>query len=202
MRITTSLAAGLAILAALIALAATASAECASCMQEGNWSQSAQSFIEGKPISDEPTEFGPKAVRKTASQFERGEVATAAPAQEIVLKSINATPSTAVVGDPVNITAVFGLTNQTAEASPADLQLTATATIKDSAGKDAGKLSLIKSGANEYSRGWTAGSPGVYSVDIAVTTLEGSAKFASALQIIVSPAPAGNATDGAATTSK
>ena len=60
----------MAFLATIVALASFASAQCASCVKEGDWSQSASNFIEGKPTSDVPVEFGPKAVRKTASQFE------------------------------------------------------------------------------------------------------------------------------------
>ena len=55
----------MAFLATIVALASFASAQCASCVKEGDWSQSASNFIEGKPTSDVPAEFGPKAVRKT-----------------------------------------------------------------------------------------------------------------------------------------
>ena len=198
MKILMLFAAGLAVLAALFALAATASAVCSSCMQEGDWSESAQNFIEGKPINEEPIEFGPKAVRKTESQFEKDNEASAAAAPEMVLKSINATPATAVEASPVKITAVFGLSNQTEEGSATELQLTATATIKDSTGKEVEKLSLIKSGMNEYSKDWTAGAPGVYSVDIAAASLQGTASFANSLQIVVTAAAAANATESAA----
>jgi len=197
MKISTLFAAGLAVLAVLSALAVTASAECASCMKEGNWSTSAQNFIEGKPISDEPAAFGPKVVRQTESQFEKNNQASAAAAPEIVLKGINATPAAAIEASPVKITALFGLNSQTEEESAAELQLTATATIKDSTGKEVEKLSLIKSGVNEYSKDWTAGTPGVYSVDIAATSLDGSASFADSLQIVVSAAAA-NATNSSA----
>ena len=71
-----------AFLMAMTALASSASAVCSTCMQEGDWSQSASSFIEGTPISDVPQEYGPKAVRQTASQFEnKSKAAQAAPHQ-------------------------------------------------------------------------------------------------------------------------
>ena len=60
----------MAFLATIVALASYASAQCAACQKEGDWSQSASNFIDGKPTSDVPAEFGPKAVRKTASQLE------------------------------------------------------------------------------------------------------------------------------------
>ena len=60
------------------------------------------------------------------------------------------------------------------------------------------KLSLIKSGMNEYSKDWTAGAPGVYSVDIAAASLQGTASFANSLQIVVTAAAAANATESAA----
>ena len=45
-------------------LTLAASAQCSSCMKEGDWSESANKFIEGKPIDDTPKLFGPKAERR------------------------------------------------------------------------------------------------------------------------------------------
>ena len=48
MKISTLLLVGTAFLLAMVALALSASAECASCAKEGDWSQSASAFLEGK----------------------------------------------------------------------------------------------------------------------------------------------------------
>ncbi len=197
MRISILCAFGLAILTVFAVLAATASAECTTCKQEGNWSESAQNFIEGKATNEDPIAFGPKAARQTTSQFEKEDQASASDAAaEIILKSINATPSDAVESSPVKVTAVFGLSGETDDENATTLDISATASIKDSTGNEVSKLILVKTGANEYSKEWIASTPGVYSVDIAATSLDGSASFANCLQIVVSSA-SGNATESA-----
>lgn len=181
----------MAFLLSIIALASHASAECSSCMKEGDWSQSANAFISGTPISDEPIAFGPKVARATSSQFEKQDKATdaagqssAAAAAELILKSINATPAQAYQASTVKITATFAL-NGSAE-DQTDLQLTAAATIKDSTGKEVDKLNLIRTSGNEYSKDWTVNvSPGIYSVDIVASSLESAGSFANAMQIDV-----------------
>jgi len=159
-------------------------------MKEGDWSQSANAFLEGKTVSDEPVDFGPKAARQTSSQFEDTDDAKASDSStKIVLQSISATPDAIQANGMTKITAVFAQNGTNAE-DPEELQLTATATIKDSAGKEIKKLNLIKSAANEYSNSWAANVPeGVYSVDIAASSLDGASNFADALQInVTSPA--------------
>ena len=202
----------MAFLATFVALASFASAQCASCMKEGDWSQSASNFIEGKPTSDVPAEFGPKAVRKTESQFENktkaGEEtaqsnanaaagsASQSPIAELILSSINATPSLVNSASTVKITAVFALNGSEQAENQSEIQLTATASIKDSTGKEVEKLSLIKTSGNEYSKNWNANVPaGIYSVDIAASSLQGAGNFNKALQIEV--AGSGNATKAA-----
>jgi hypothetical protein len=189
-------------LACIVALASFASAQCTSCMKEGDWSKSADAFIAGQPISDEPIAFGPKVVRKTESQFENktkaaGETAAgnanAAPSSEepsptdaLILKSINATPALVNSASAVKITAVFALNGSEQTESQTEIQLTATASIKDSIGKEVGKLSLIKASGNEYSKDWNANVPaGIYSVDIAASSLQGAGNFSNVLQIEV-----------------
>jgi len=182
---------GMVFLLSIIALASYASAECTSCMKEGEWSDSANAFINGQPISDEPIAFGPKVVRQTSSQFENQNKATDAAGQsgagaaaELILKSINATPAQAYQASTVKITATFAL-NGSAD-DQAELQLTAAATIKDSTGKEVDKLNLIQTSANEYSKDWTVNvPPGIYSVDIAASSLEAAGSFADATQIEV-----------------
>lgn len=191
---------GMAFLASIVALASFASAECSSCMKEGDWSQSANNFIEGKPTSDVPIEFGPKVARKTESQFDKTNAATDAASQsqtaELILKSINATPALAYSSTTVKITAAFALNGSTEEENQAEMQLTATASIKDSTGKEVEKLNLIKTSGNEYSRDWNVDvPPGIYSVDIAASSLEGAGNYVNALQIEV--VDSGNATGAA-----
>ena len=203
-------------LATIVVLASFASAQCASCVKEGDWSQSASNFIEGTPTSDEAVEFGPKAVRKTASQFDKTKAeeetaqsnanpaassatssAAQSPTTELILKSINATPALVNSTSAAKITAVFALNGSEQAENPAEIQLTATASIKDSTGIEVEKLSLIKISGNEYSRDWNASVPaGIYSVDIAASSLQGAGNFNDALQIEV--VSSGNATIDAA----
>jgi hypothetical protein len=120
----------IAFLMAMTASVSSASAVCSTCAQEGDWSQSASSFLEGKPISDVPQESGPRAVRKTTSQFEnKSNAAQEAPSSDdanaaatatvdasaanvaINLTSINASPSSVNSGSPVKITAIFSVSS-------------------------------------------------------------------------------------------
>ena len=192
----------LASLAVIVALSSSAFAGCSSCMKEGDWSQSANAFLEGKTVSDDPVDFGPKAARQTSSLFEDTDDAKASDnSTKIVLQSISATPDAIEANGTAKITAVFAQNGTTAE-DQKELQLTATATIKDSTGKEIRKLNLIKSAANEYSNNWAANVPeGVYSVDIAASSLDGASSFTDALQInVTSPATSAqtNATETAA----
>lgn len=202
MRKSTSFLICMAFLASIVALASFASAQCSSCMKEGDWSQSANAFISGTPISDEPIAFGPKEARKTESQFDKTNAASAgaqSQTAELILKSINATPSLAYSSGTVKITAAFALNGSTEEENQAEMQLTATASIKDSTGKEVEKLNLIKTSGNEYSKDWNVNvPPGIYSVDIAASSLEGAGNFVNALQIEV--VEAGNATQAAPVT--
>lgn len=212
----------LAFLMAMAALAFSASAICSTCMQEGDWGQSASNFIEGTPTSDTPQAYGPKAVRETASQFENTSKATPAapatpvsdsnanaavapdaasaasvPAVAINLASINASPDSVNSGSPVKITAIFSVNslnqtmNQTgmvnASTSLAGVALlTASAAIKDGAGKEVGTVNLIKSSGDEYSGYWDAQVPaGVYDANIFASSAQGSGTFNDALQINV-----------------
>ena len=205
-----------AFLMVMTALAFSASALCSSCMQEGDWSNSANSFIEGTPISDVPQAFGPRVVRATTSQFENKSkatqgatgndanaavtpaAATSVPEVAINLKNVNASPDSVNTGSPVKITAVFSVSssiqseNQTgisnnASTSPAgETLLTASAVIKNSAGKDVGVVNLAKSSGNEYSGSWNAQVPaGVYYASIFASSQQGSGNFNDALRIDV-----------------
>ena len=201
---------------AMTALAFSASALCSTCMQEGDWSNSANSFIEGTPISDVPQAFGPRAVRATTSQFENKSQATqdatgsnanaavtpgaaaSVPEVAINLVSVNASPDSVSSGSPVKITALFSVSSSTqsenqtgiannASTSPVgETLLTASAVIKNSAGKDVGTVNLVKSSGNEYSGSWNALVPaGVYNANIFASSLQGSGNFNDALRINV-----------------
>jgi hypothetical protein len=205
----------MAFLACIVALASFASAGCSSCEKEGDWGQSANNFINGVATSDVPAEFGPKVVRKTESQFENkseAEEGTAASnanaaassasqsptTAELILRSINATPALVNSTGTVKITAVFALNGSEQAENQSEIQLTATASIKDSTGKEVEKLSLIKTSENGYSKDWNADVPaGIYSVDIAASSLQGAANFNNALQIEVSGS--GNVAENATT---
>jgi len=184
----------MAFLLAVVALAFNAASTCSSCVKEGDWSQSANAFINGQPISDKAIEFGPKAARQTTSQFDKASTAadstSGAANAGIILKSINATPAQANPTDKVKITATFAKNG-----SDEQLQLSTAATIKDSTGKEVRKLNLIKTAVNEYSNDWLASVPaGIYNIDITASSLDGSASFENALQIEVKSSDDGNAT--------
>ena len=206
----------IAFLMAMTALAFSASALCSTCMLEGDWGSSASSFLEGTPISDVPQAFGPRVVRETTSQFENTSKATqgatgsnanaavtpgaaaSVPEVAINLKNVNASPDSVNTGSPVKITAVFsvsssiqsenqtGIANNTSTSTVGETLLTASAVIKNSAGKDVGVVNLAKSSGNEYSGSWNAQVPaGVYYASIFASSLQGSGNFNDALRIDV-----------------
>jgi hypothetical protein len=216
----------IAFLMAMTALAFSASALCSTCMQEGDWGSSASSFLEGTPISDVPQAFGPRVVRETTSQFENTSKATqgatgsnanaavtpgaaaSVPEVAINLMSVNASPDSVNSGSPVKITAVFsvsssiqsenqtGIANNTSTSTVGETLLTASAVIKNSAGKDVGTVNLVKSSGNEYSGSWNAQVPaGVYNANIFASSLQGSGNFNDALRINV--VASGNASTNA-----
>lgn len=184
----------LAILAALVVLVASASGACSSCAKEADWGETASAFISGTPMSDEPIAFGPKVARAESSQFEREGQASADTTEseraesslgKIALQSINATPATVNSTNTTKIVVVFAI-NDSERQGQGGMQLSASATIKDSAGAAVKKLNLIKTSANVYSNDWIADvPPGIYSVDISAFSLDGAANFEDALQIEV-----------------
>mgnify|MGYP007112883691 CR=1 FL=1 len=183
----------MAILAVLIVLAGSADAACSSCAKEADWSETASAFLEGRTMSDEPVAFGPKVARAESSQFERRTEGAPATAENvsnpgsasIALHSINATPAVINSSATSKITAVFAI-NDSKRADQGEMQLSANALIKNSAGGEVAKLPLIRQSAGLYSVNWTADvPPGIYSIDIAAFSLDGAASFPDALQIEV-----------------
>ena len=183
----------MAILAVIIVLAGSADAACSSCAKEADWSETASAFLEGRTMSEEPVAFGPKVARAESSQFERrtedapatAENASDPGSASIALHSINATPAVINSTATSKITVAFDI-NSSERTNQGEMQLSANAQIKNSAGGEVAKLPLIRQSAGLYSANWTADvPPGVYSIDVAAFSLDGAASFPEALQIEV-----------------
>jgi len=188
------------LLAALACLAATASAECAACQGEQNWTASATSFLEGKPVNETAPVWGPKAERMKNSRFSTQSDANDVPADSgessqprasIELVNASATPNPVKSGSNIKIVAMLKENDPGAspDQTPKKVFMTATATISDSKGIDVGRLSLQQSDDNEYSDVWNArSSPGIYNATIVASSLQASATFKDALKIeIIAP---------------
>ena len=101
------------------------------------------------------------------------------------MHSINATPAVINSTATSKITVAFDI-NSSERTNQEEMQLSANAQIKNSAGEEVAKLPLIRQSAGLYSANWTADvPPGVYSIDIAAFSLDGAASFPDALQIEV-----------------
>jgi hypothetical protein len=151
----------------------------------------APTFLNGRPINDEPIVFTAKAAREQSSQFENEAKGAAGNGSNdndfggIALRSINATPARVNSTGTTRITAVFAI-NGSERQDQAEMQLIANADVRDSAGTEVAKLTLIKQSANQYSNNWVANVlPGIYSVDISASSQEGVASFKDALNIEV-----------------
>jgi len=124
-----------------------------------------------------------------------------APVLDITLKEIHAMPNPAAPNSPVMITAVFAgdgsqnpknqtaIGNQTFEdVLPAVDQaaMLVLATIKDSAGTEAGNVTLQHTFGNEYAGIWNASStPGIYKANLKATASGATKTFDEGLQIEV-----------------
>ena len=120
---------------------------------------------------------------------------------DITLKEIHATPNPASPNTPVMIAAVLaGSGSQNPEnaaelnnESPEDIlsgidraTILVLATIKDSAGTEAGNVTLQHTSGNEYAGIWNASSkPGIYRADLRATASGATATFDEALQMEV-----------------
>lgn len=203
---------GIMVIMIISALSFSASAACSTCSKEEDWSKSATSFLEGIPINETQQDYGPKVARMTSSQFEkesedqenkaattsaqtRAILGTAA-TPSIILERINADPINVTAGGTVNITALFATVSEGENAgnlsrSNSKNRITASATIRNSAGINSGNIVLIKGLENEYTGIWTASvPPGRYSISISATSLQGRESFNDALQInVLEPDP-------------
>ena len=180
-----------AFLAALIIIGGNAHATCSSCSGEADWSRSADDFIGWDPTGGESAAFGLNQVAAPAP--EESVTQDAAPKADegenysriIGLQSINATPAPVRSGSTTRITAVLAV-NQSERQNQGDMQISAQALIRDSAGSEVDRLILVGSAADKYFSNWVADvPPGLYRVDILASSGEETARFKNALQIEV-----------------
>ena len=176
-------------------------ANCPACMgEQPDWTESANAFLEGKPIQDTPSTLsGPQQARLLNEQIDArkkssqdSDVAANAAAQtkrnstailDLDLNDIRAVPNPTIFGEEVKIIAVFGNTSFNLTTSD---NLTVYADIKNSAGLDIGSLNLKPSSQNEYSGIWNASvDSDTYDVIIEASGPDGSKTFNDSLQIVV-----------------
>lgn len=197
-------------------------ATCPACSgEQPDWTESATSFLEGKPIQDTPSTLGsPQQARLLNAQIDARKNANkdldatnnisvtpmrnSATMFDINLSDLYAVPNPAKFNDAVKIVAVFGnissnITTRDSPSKVADLtNLMVYADIKNSAGSDVGRVDLKQSSENEYSGIWnvSVGSD-TYNATIEASGPDGSKAFNDGLQIIVrgSENTTGNVTD-------
>jgi hypothetical protein len=182
-------------------LASTAYAICSTCGGgDQYWAASANNFIEGKPINDTPSSLSnPQQNRLRNSDFNSGLLkgASGNPVNSpnnldatstfnISLKDINAVPNPVNLGSPVMITISFGNNSSNSQSIP-ETNMTAYATVKNSAGLEVGKVNLERTSGEEYAGIWNADvTAGAYRATIVASVLGASKTFNDALQIEVS----------------
>ncbi len=180
-----------ALLAALFILASSAHAACSSCSGEADWSRSADEFIGWDPVGNVPADFGIDQSPPPAEGVSPAQDALVSLADWenhsgiIALESINATPAAVNSTGTTRITVVFAI-NDSERKETGEMQLSANAVIRDSAGAVVEKLILIRLSPNQYFSNWVADvPPGIYSLDIGASSPKGAASFKDALQIEV-----------------
>ena len=181
-----------------------------------DWASSAANFIEGKPINETPSslsnpqqwrlknaEFNSSLLSDSSGQTSNGvsnpavsntaasnaavtSTHTATPTFNIGLKDINAMPNPVNSGSPVMITTSLGINSTNSQSIP-ETNMTVYATIKNSAGVEAGKVNLERTSGEEYAGIWNANvASGTYKATIEASGSGGSKTFNDALQIEVS----------------
>jgi hypothetical protein len=196
------------LVAVMTSLASTASAQCASCGGAEDWTATAISFLEGKPINDTPPslsgpqlarlsnkEFNSSLLKKNTTQASIGKNnLPATPASNIDLIDVYASPNPVSSESPVMLNANFGtgssmlLSNKTANNLSTGL-ITVYAIIKNSAGADVSKVNLEPISGADYAGIWNANATaGIYNATIIASVLDSSKTFSDALQIEVSKA--------------
>ena len=107
------------------------------------------------------------------------------PTFNISLKDINAIPNPANSGSPVMIITSFGNNSSDSQSIP-ETNITAYATIRNSAGVDVGKVNLDRTSGEEYAGIWDANvASGTYKATIDASGSGGSKTFNDALRIVV-----------------
>jgi len=189
-----------ALIVAMASLASTAYAICSTCGGEQDWAASANNFLEGKPINDTPSSLSnAQQNRLMNSDFNSSllKEGTGKPANSpnnlattstlnISLKDINATPNPVNSGSSVMITTSFGNNGSNPQGNP-ETNMTAYATIRNSADVVVGKVNLEHSSGEKYAGIWNANiTAGVYKATIIASASGASKTFIDALQIEVS----------------
>ena len=167
-----------------------------------DWSASANNFIEGKPINDEPPSLTPaQSYRLRNSEFNSSLLnegsgktknspsnLSVTPTLDINLKDARAIPNPVNSGSPVMITTSFGNNSSNSQSIP-ETNMTAYATIRNSAGVEVGKVNLERTSGEEYAGIWNANlTTGAYKATIVASASGVSKTFNDALQIDVSKA--------------
>jgi hypothetical protein len=165
------------------------------------WGPQAARLKNSKMNSESETEDAKKSVESDSIKM-GGE--SKAPVLDITLKEIHAMPNPAVPNTAVMIVAVFaGSASQNSE-NAAELSneshedilpgidkaaMLVLATIKDTAGSEAGNVTLQHTFGNEYAGIWNASStPGIYRADLRAAASGATATFDEALQIEIATA--------------
>ena len=183
-------------------LSFNAYAICTTCGPDQDWSASANNFIEGKPINDEPPSLTPaQAYRLRNTEFNSSLLnegsgktknspsnLSVTPTLDINLKDARAIPNPVNSGSPVMITTSFGNNSSNSQSIP-ETNMTAYATIRNSAGVEVGKVNLERTSGEEYAGIWNANlTAGAYKATIVASASGASKTFNDGLQIDVSKA--------------
>jgi hypothetical protein len=182
----------MAFIVAVASLAVTAGAVCTTCGGEENWEASAASFLEGKPINDEPSSLSNPQQSRIRNDFKSNLLKEGAddsttnlaemPSLNITLMDARAVPNPVNSGSPVMITAVFG--NSSSSSSDNATMYNVSASIKNPDEIVVGNADLQRTSGGEYAGIWLANVPaGVYKATIIASLNETSKMFNDTLQI-------------------
>ncbi len=187
----------MAFIVAVASLAATAGAQCTTCGGEENWEASAASFLEGKPINDEPSSLSNPQQARIRNDFNSNLLKDGAadsttnlaemPTLNIALIDASAVPNPVKSGSPTMITAVFG--NISSSSSGNATVYNVSAIIKSPDEIAVGNADLQHTSGGEYAGIWLANVPaGIYKATIIASLNEASKMFNDTLQIEISEA--------------
>jgi hypothetical protein len=185
----------MAFIVAVVSLAVNAGAICTTCGGEENWEASAASFLEGKPINDEPSSLSNPQQARIRNDFNSNLLEEGAddstpnlaemPTLGIALIDSSAVPNPVNSGSPAMITAVFG--NISSSSSDNATVYNVSAIIKNPDEIAVGNADLQHTSGGEYAGIWLANVPaGVYTATIIASLNEASKMFNDTLQIEIS----------------